>query len=437
MSIPVEYIDVEPQENLKENPFRRYTEYKMNSALSLPSAVHGHSLLVEFMKDWFLSNFDKDYFKTVYINGKHVMDDYLKRSKLSHLKVEKPALAITPIVNREYDRELLDSYMGGINSALCNFNYNTSFFRDYENNIFLSFNFKEIEMAFNFKVRVDTRAQQEDLYEVMKLRMRIGYTHKFSLSTDFHIPYSLILNIAYNAGFEVSNNSEIKDIVAFLSYLNKHSIFPISYKLRSINGRNEFFMRVGNVYAWLDTRNNLSADDGEREGKINTNYHIELETVARMTVPHFYVYKTAKKIVADIPTVDNDSGIGLYYISYFELPDTNDKGWNKYLSTTYVVDEIDKINPISIEMESLFNSETLKSVIEFSKKIDISPDVFIEIKCANNGEYINGKMDWKKYVYNLQTATNSYETIIGIYVNNEYVNTQLALIKQINTSRLD
>lgn len=433
--IPVINRESEPVEHLYTNPYNRYYEYDLNGALIVPSMVHAHSLLIEYMQEFFISKFDHGYFKTIFINGKHVMDDYLRRSKTSKLKVEKPALAITPVPNREYDRDLLDSYMGGPDDLINKFNYNKAFFKDYTNNIFLGFNIKEIEMAFNFKVRLSTRAQQEDMYENMRLRFRIGYTTKDFISCDFHIPYDLILNIASSAGFETDNNDRIKDIIGFLSYLNQHSEYPFIYKIRSINGNNEFFIRVSGIYVWVDTRNPLSADDGDREGQLYTNFHIDMEAIARMWVPHFYVFKTAKKIINDKHTT-NTSGIGLYSLVYVELPEENDKGWTKEISTTYVADEI--INePLTIPMEELFEQNKLiMDLISYTRSISISPNIFIDILCTNGTEYVAGKMNWKTLEFTLDKSIDYLETHIGIYLNKEYINSQISVIEDIRNTRL-
>ena len=49
---------------------------KLHDYISIPSEVHVYSLGIEYMKNWFLEQFSTDYFKTVYVNGKHIFDDY-------------------------------------------------------------------------------------------------------------------------------------------------------------------------------------------------------------------------------------------------------------------------------------------------------------------------------------------------------------------------
>ena len=75
--IPVSYIEIIeskkqsiPKEKWAE-VFPDYTDYvpKLYKAMQLPSYVHGYSLAIEYMRDWFLKKFPKNYFNSVYING--------------------------------------------------------------------------------------------------------------------------------------------------------------------------------------------------------------------------------------------------------------------------------------------------------------------------------------------------------------------------------
>ena len=55
-------------------------------SICVPSVVQSYSLCIEFMKNWFLSKFDKDVFKSVYIDGKNIYDDFRSLSKIELLK---------------------------------------------------------------------------------------------------------------------------------------------------------------------------------------------------------------------------------------------------------------------------------------------------------------------------------------------------------------
>ena len=67
--------------------YNQLEKIKLVKNISVPSEIHGYSLGVEFMRDWFLEKFPKNYFKTIYINGKHIMDDFRRFNKEKLLRV--------------------------------------------------------------------------------------------------------------------------------------------------------------------------------------------------------------------------------------------------------------------------------------------------------------------------------------------------------------
>ena len=118
--------------------FRKYErksihQIRLNSDISVPSTIHGYSIGVEYMQKWFLDKFDKDYFKTIFVAGKSVFDDYRKLSKKELLSIEKPAVSINPVLDADYNRDFVDMYPGGLkNFARRTCTYDKAFFSDYE-----------------------------------------------------------------------------------------------------------------------------------------------------------------------------------------------------------------------------------------------------------------------------------------------------------------
>ena len=87
---------------------------KLNGNLALPSYVHGYSLAIQYMYEWFKSKFDKDFFRGgIYIDGKNVLDDYNRLNEYSMrniVKGQNPRARMAPTVQYDYDREGLDLY---------------------------------------------------------------------------------------------------------------------------------------------------------------------------------------------------------------------------------------------------------------------------------------------------------------------------------------
>ena len=55
-------------------------------SLCIPSGIHTYSLAVQYMQNWFLSKVPEGYFKSVYVNEKHVFDDFRTMNQTQQLK---------------------------------------------------------------------------------------------------------------------------------------------------------------------------------------------------------------------------------------------------------------------------------------------------------------------------------------------------------------
>lgn len=403
---------------------RDFFEYKpkLYKNLTMPSYVHGYSLAIEYMRKWFLKKFDNNYFKYVHINGKHVLDDW-KRFNNYNIVKEKPMLAIVPTVDFDYDRDQVDQYMMDHTLFLKRSDYQQSFLKDYERMNFLYVQMKELKMDFTFKVRVNSRSEQLDLFHKMEMWFRIGSTQTDFVSADFHIPYDVMLNIAHDCNFKIENNN-IVDIYDFLSYLNKHSDIPIVFKMRAINQKPEFFMRVKNLRTHITTIDKLSMDDGERQGKLDTNFHIEMRCSLKIPIPHFYVYFCQDPIQYTIGTVEpNDTCIGVYSINPIEIEPENELGWGQIAVTGYMTD----IGEDHIDLSSiLYNAGDLANVIKYSMKQGISPDSFLDIR-VYRGDVANRRLnigvDYRTCTIFFEKPETVEEDLdIIIYADKEYMN---------------
>ena len=411
---------------------------KLYSNLVLPSYVHGYSLAIEYMKNWFLSKFDKDYFKYVYINGKHVLDDW-KRFNNYNIVREKPMLAIVPTVDYDNDRDYKDSYMMDHTLLLKRSDFQQSFIKDYENLNFIYVQMRELKMDFTFKVRLNSRAEQLDLFNRMEMWFRIGSTQYEYLNADFHIPYDIMLNMAASTGFEVKDN-KIVDVLSFISYLNAHSEVPIIFKMRAINQKLDFFARFNGLYAHISTIDKLSLDDGERHGKLDTNFHIEMRCSLRIPIPHFYAYFNQEPIQYTIGVSDINSGaIGVYTINACEIFPQNNKGWGQLAVSKYMSD----VGETYIDLNQILYvpNTKIERIIKYSLKQGINPDRFLDIQLYRGdvpNRLICTKMDYETGLLYLEKPESQEEALdIVIYEDKEYTNMILSLLDKNTESRIN
>lgn len=396
------------------------------ASLALPSYVHGYSLGIEYMYNWFKSKFPDDFFKGgIYIDGKHVLDDYKRLNDhymKNIIKGENPRARMAPIVEYDWDREGIDLYQGPPQVYLRRSKYEDSFFKDYERGLFLGMKTREMRMNVGFKVRVNSRSQQLDTYNRMELYCRNGATQYEYISVDFHIPKYIMLSIADRAGF-VIKNSQVENIIEFIQYLNKHSEFPFLFKMRAINQQPEFFIRINKLYTHIAVRDKLSLDDGERDGKLDLNFGIEMATILDMPIPHYFSYYSAEPIMSDVKVVESNEGcVAIYSINIVDIPDIDENGWNIAAVTEYQTDKGDKV----IDLNPIFAGDNpLNRAINHVLTVGISPDKFIDIKVFRDDDLSKApefKIDWKKMELEFRYPEEEEMLQIAIYYDREYIN---------------
>lgn len=425
-------MDMSKMSSISINEIRNNHSKTLYRSICVPSTTQSYSLCIEYIRKWFISKFEKDTFKSVYIEGKNVYDDFRSLSKNELLKRQKPALTITPSIDWGFSNDNLDSYPYGMELYTQTGKFKNSFFSCPETDSYLGIGMETMLMNFNFRIKLDTRAQQLDMYKFIKLACRIGFTCGEDVDLDFHIPYSLMVQLAKDNGFEVVERDKddhqtteiIKNIPAFLKWLNMHSSLPFLYKHRTLNGKNEFFIRMRNMYVHVRPSTEISADDGERIGQISSNFILEFSAEVRFPAPKMYAYysNNAHKLQTVYGAWYQPYGpvSSCYTFKGSTIPDKNKYGWPLFMSTTYE-EELESIDlPLHIEFEELLEGDIGDCIKDCLSK-GISPAIFCDLIFYNGGEYITGKFDWERLTFDSTTPARSAGTYIGIYVDNNYV----------------
>ena len=408
---------------------------RLNKYISIPSAVHGYSIATEYMRNWILKQFPDDFFKTVHTGGKHVFADFRKFSRDPNQPIKKPAIAINPSINPDFNRDMVDLIQGGLNIYTRRSNLKKDrFFSDDYNNLYIGIQFKQIELPFTIKMRVKSRAQQLDLLEFTRISARIGSTQTHFIDIDCHVPYDIMIALAMDVGFDLSESDGkyyIKDIVGFLSYLNSNSLLPFTYKLRTINGRCEFFIRINHCHTHISCLDGISIDDGERHGSLDANFHVEFNPTLQFTVPAIYSYYSMEQ--HRIMQTEPGDIRALYQIVSLKPPEVNEKNWRQYLTTQWVDDSkyIDEI-----EFNELLGNHELKRVMKHTVELGLSPSIFMDVKLYNGQRDIHLNIDWEHYIIKVNKDMEDEVSDIAIYADLEYINNTLANLDNIDKTRI-
>lgn len=415
--------------------FKKIHEIRLNSELSVPSTIHGYSIGVEYMRKWFLDKFDDSYFKTIFMDGKSVFDNYRTLSKKEMLTIEKPALSIRSALDVDYNRDYVDMYPGGLEMfARRTCTYDKAFLSDTENNIYLAMHMRLMRINVNYRVRIKTRAQQIDLLEYMRIAFKNGSTDGGYADIDFHVPKEIMICIAKDNGYKVDEKGRVKDIIGFLHYLNSHSGLPFMYKLRTINGNNEFFIKASHLFLHIDCTDPISIDDGERQGQLDNNFHVEMNCALRIPVPQFYVYFSDHTI--ELEKKFKRELLGLYNLSsVYQIPEMNDKKWELLIKTEW--DNGKNNNYLdTIPFKELLDRPDFLKLINHAKDTGLSPSIFLDIHLYNNFKEIPIKIDWDNYEIIVKRVLDIHLSDLAIYMDRGYVNEQLILLEDMYNSRL-
>lgn len=418
--------------------------------LFIPSYIHSLSVATEFIYEYVLSRFPKKYFKSVYVANSNPLED-MRRMNRGDLAVrENPCAMLSYTLQYDYNDNNTDWNLLSTNKYLRVSQWQRSFFKYPQKGLYIGMDLEAMLINYNFKFRVNTKAELLDLYNRVRKIFRLGFTETNDIDMDFHIDRNLMTKLATEAGFEVDEKGDVKDAWNFVRFLNAYSQMPILYKLRLINQRYEYFLRMRNMPVHLSFQNPLDVDDnGEQSSMTSTNFNLEFQIEVKFPAPRTFALYNEGKWTHNIYLENDSDGLAVYSMKLCDIPEVNFKGWPLYGHSNYVSDEPQPtINEIDIT--ELFKAPadvkvdtSLDDIIQESLDQFISPDSFIEIAVYTNdilSQDLSGripiKMDWHHRKIILPENTPDTYFYIAIYIDRAYVNDRIIHITHADKNRV-
>ena len=416
--------------------------------LFIPSYVHSLSIATEFIYNYVLKRFPPDYFATIHIGGKHPFDDFRRFNKGDLIYRNNPALAINYTLQYDYNDNDIDYNLLSTNKYLKRSVWQRSFFKCPSKNLYIGMDLEAMLINYTFRFRENLKAQQLDLFNRLRKVFRLGCTETLDIDCDFHLNKTMIAYIAKEAGFAVDpSTNEVLDPWNFIRFLNSYSQMPILYKLRFINQKYEYFLRMRNLPVHLSFTNGLDVDDGNQSGMTAIGFTIEFPIEVRFPAPRTFALYNEGKWIHQI-NVENNEGINIISVKVADIPEENYKGWPMYGHSNYMAEKNEKIVE-SIDIGPLFTAPVdvkigtdLNSIIQDSLNQFISPDSFIEIAVYINDFTVDGsgrlpiKMDWKNRKIILPPETTAQYYYIAIYIDREYINSKVIEFTNADKNRI-
>lgn len=423
-----------------------FNKINKNATIANPSIIHAYSLGMEFIQLWFFNTIDRKYFKAIHLSDRDAFDAFRTYDPVESLKVNTPSLAIDSRLDNDYFNDPANTYEGGIENFIVR-SREASFFNDRKRNLKISLNSQTIKINYNFRIRVNTKLLQHELAYYLRRNLRIGETQSRDFDMDFHVPKQIMLQLASDAGFELTEDKKnIKDVHKFLKYANQHSHFPITYKLRTSTQQMEFFIRIMDVSFHVSCLENMSLDDGERFNMTTGNYIIEIPVVLTMSAPRMYIYYSDTKHEFMMPDLDDINPelahIALHTIRIPSIKEVNDKGWNLFITADYDLFDTpeDSRNYNEeynyIDFHKLIEKSDIDMVFNKVKEIYVHPTTFLDFKAYALGTELELDMNWDNLVAKFKQVKGIMKIAVCLYVNKQYVNETLLKMTNDKDNRL-
>lgn len=399
-------------------------------AFSTVSAAHTYGNVATIMAHYIKSLFPEGYFKEVYISSKIAYKefDYRKVNRKEIQKKRKPALIIRPrIIIRDDDRFLegtvattrvYDDFKSGELSDLA------PFFEDKEKNIYIKY--LRNRMSMEFDVIITTKTFMETINMMNYIKNRIRWELPITLDT------SLESNISKNVFRLISKDSGIPmfdeqgSIKRFLDYCNSRSCYPITYKLKTSTGNDEFFRFYD---ALIDTmfRDLNCSDESSMKEMVDDQSQITFNVRAEfwgVGVYYYFTQNTDLLLYNDLSSITDGNNLIPMYTIKNPIPDIKlPEGFILSMNTLYSV-EPDTQDDI-LDLKPVINS-SIMSILEYCDRNSISKEPYIHFEVMKDEKrLIEGEdfyVDIDKYELHTYKCNTSSTYRLFIYFNQLYGN---------------
>ena len=372
---------------------------KFNVANASISVAHTYGNVTSVISRYIENLLPKNFFRTVQVSSKIAYRefDYRRNSRHDFFKKRKPILAIKPrIVLNDSDRFLSGTYLTTTifeNEDAMNWGELHPFFEDTDKQLYVKFRMNRMVIEFDIAIVQETLMQQLNIITYLQNKVRQNLPFFIQTALESHIDDSLIKILSQQSGIDIRDkDGSVKE---FLDYLNKHSFYPVTYKLKNSTGREAFFRYYDTN---LDvTISEFEMEDVSRTNQLNTQSMITFRCRCEFTGAGTYYLFTRDDIKIDgieiglgtddtqdmiIPllTVDNRRpGDGI-------IPD----GWDLYTTSLFKVEHKDFDN---VDMKDLFTKTTRYNIC-YNIQQGIPGYTFCKFLIMKDNEYLNEFIDF-------------------------------------------
>ncbi len=223
--------------------------------------------VVDTIKTWF----EPKFFKTVNVSTKMAYRYFnvLQNTDAKFFKNRKPFLIVQPRINVGGEQFLKGTMLTERifpTNAVGDYGNLQHFLDDREKGYTMKYMMNRINMSFDITMIFETPVEQMQRYFFLKNRVIFDRPLTWETNLECHIPREMIAAVSSLVDIPLAEPSQM------LHYLNTHSKYPVTYKMKNSSGNDEYFRYYP---ANLDViLSDLNMDGGTKAGLVDDTYPI-------------------------------------------------------------------------------------------------------------------------------------------------------------------
>ena len=411
---------------------KRFDTSKYSFAYSSVSSAHTYGNVIAVVANYIKSLFPDNYFKTVQIATKIAYKefDFRKNSKKEFRMKEKPMLIIRPRIvsdasnlfanNTFKTTRFTDNLLRG------NLGDMMSFIDDNDKGIHIKYLLNRMGIEFEVTIICETIMEQINLMTYFNNRVRQDKIFDLSTALESQIPRKIIDLLSNDLGIPVYDENQ--STKRFLDYMNSHSGYPVTYKLKNSTKNDEFF-RYYNTKI-MTTFEGLNIDDGNKKGFVTDTATMTFNCKCEFWGTGLYYYFT-QKVINDIdddlkPKDPSGTVIPLFTIDLSLKDPGLPESYQLYNTAIFKTDEeMDGEESDVIDISPIMD-EDLLDLIKYCQFSGTSIDPYVAIYVSKDKNFIKLEdefsYDIMKNEVTIFNPDSSVTYRIFIYKNNLLVN---------------
>ena len=149
-----------------------------------------------------------------------------------------------------------------------------------------------LTMDFDISLIFETQMQQINYVHYLKNRIRQNAPFVVQTNLESMLSRDMVVLLGELAGIKPVDGDDF-NIPNILDYMNRHTVYLVTYKMKNSTGRDEFFRYHP---AGIEmTLTGLSVDDGSRTGQISDNFTINFTVRTEFSTAGLYYLFSGKR----------------------------------------------------------------------------------------------------------------------------------------------